>query len=62
MSLVLGMAAAALLWAAGVIGAPVLVGLTLTTTALGALVPILRDAGLADGQARRARPHGGRGR
>ena len=47
-SLVLGMAAAALLWAAGVIGAPVLVGLTLTTTALGALVPILRDAGLAE--------------
>ena len=48
-SLVLGMAAGAALWAAGVIGAPVLVGLALTTTALGALVPILRDAGLADG-------------
>jgi Kef-type K+ transport system membrane component KefB len=47
-SLVLGMAAAAALWAMGGIGAPVLVGLALTTTALGALVPILKDAGLAE--------------
>jgi Kef-type K+ transport system membrane component KefB len=47
-SLVLGMLCAAALWAAGGIGAPVLVGLALTTTALGALVPILKDAGLAE--------------
>ena len=40
------MAFAAALFAGGVIGAPVLVGLALTTTALGALVPILRDADL----------------
>ena len=45
-SLVIGMAFAAALFAGGVIGAPVLVGLALTTTALGALVPILRDADL----------------
>jgi Kef-type K+ transport system membrane component KefB len=49
-SLVLGMVAAAPLYAAGVIGAPILVGLALTTTALGSLVPILKDAGLADGR------------
>ena len=47
-SLALGMAVAAALWATGAIGAPVLVGLALTTTALGALVPILKDAGLAE--------------
>jgi Kef-type K+ transport system membrane component KefB len=47
-SLALGMAIGALLWATGAIGAPVLVGLALTTTALGALVPILKDAQLAD--------------
>ena len=47
-SLLLGMAFAAALYAADVIGAPVLVGLALTTTALGALVPILRDAGLIE--------------
>jgi Kef-type K+ transport system membrane component KefB len=47
-SLALGMIAAAALWAAGGIGAPVFVGLALTTTALGALVPILKDAGLTD--------------
>jgi Kef-type K+ transport system membrane component KefB len=47
-SLALGMVVAALLWATGAIGAPVLVGLALTTTALGALVPILKDAGLAE--------------
>jgi Kef-type K+ transport system membrane component KefB len=47
-SLSLGMVVAAALWATGAIGAPVLVGLALTTTALGALVPILKDAGLAE--------------
>jgi Kef-type K+ transport system membrane component KefB len=47
-SFALGMAVAAALWATGAIGAPVLVGLALTTTALGALVPILKDAGLAE--------------
>jgi Kef-type K+ transport system membrane component KefB len=47
-SLALGLAAASALWAVGGIGAPVLVGLALTTTALGALVPILKDAGLAE--------------
>jgi Kef-type K+ transport system membrane component KefB len=47
-SLVLGTAAALALWAVGGVGAPVLVGLALTTTALGALVPILKDAGLAE--------------
>jgi Kef-type K+ transport system membrane component KefB len=49
-SLVLGMVVAALLYAVGVVGAPVLVGLALTTTALGALVPIIKDAGLAEGR------------
>jgi Kef-type K+ transport system membrane component KefB len=48
LSLALGMVVAAALWATGAIGAPVLVGLALTTTALGALVPILRDAGLTE--------------
>jgi Kef-type K+ transport system membrane component KefB len=47
-SLALGLVAALVLWAVGGIGAPVLVGLALTTTALGALVPILKDAGLAE--------------
>ncbi len=47
-SLILGLAFAAALYAGDVIGAPVLVGLALTTTALGALVPILRDAGLTE--------------
>ncbi len=47
-SLALGLTAALVLWAVGGIGAPVLVGLALTTTALGALVPILKDAGLAE--------------
>ena len=47
-SLILGMAFAAALYAGDVIGAPVLVGLALTTTALGALVPILRDADLTE--------------
>ena len=47
-SLILGMAFALALYAGDVIGAPVLVGLALTTTTLGALVPILRDAGITD--------------
>jgi Kef-type K+ transport system membrane component KefB len=47
-SLALGVAVGLLLWASGAIGAPVLVGLALTTTALGALVPILKDAGLTE--------------
>ena len=47
-SLILGMTFAAALYASDVIGAPVLVGLALTTTALGALVPILRDADLTE--------------
>ena len=50
LSLGLGMVVAAALYATGVVGAPVLVGLTLTTTALGALVPILKDAGLTEGR------------
>jgi Kef-type K+ transport system membrane component KefB/uncharacterized protein with GYD domain len=49
LSLALGLAAAAVLWGTKLIGAPVLVGLALTTTSLGALVPILGDAGLAGG-------------
>ncbi|MBA2240467.1 MAG: cation:proton antiporter [Solirubrobacterales bacterium] len=48
-SLALGMTIALLLGMTGVIDSPVLVGLALTTTALGTLMPILRDAGvLAD--------------
>jgi Kef-type K+ transport system membrane component KefB len=47
-SLALGLVVAFGLWGIGAIGAPVLVGLALTTTALGALVPILKDAGVAD--------------
>jgi Kef-type K+ transport system membrane component KefB len=49
LSLALGLALAGLLYATDVIGAPVLVGLALSTTALGALVPILKDAGMIDG-------------
>jgi Kef-type K+ transport system membrane component KefB len=45
-SLALGLAIALGLWAAGVADAPVLVGLALTTTALGTLMPILRDSGV----------------
>jgi Kef-type K+ transport system membrane component KefB len=48
MSLAIGLAAAGVLYAVDLAGAPVLVGLALTTTALGALVPIIKDAGLAD--------------
>jgi Kef-type K+ transport system membrane component KefB len=47
-SLALGPLIAALLWALGGIGAPLLVGLALTTTALGTLLPIVRDAGLLE--------------
>ena len=46
-SLALGMTSRSC-FAGDVIGAPVLVGLALTTTALGALVPILRDADLTE--------------
>jgi Kef-type K+ transport system membrane component KefB len=49
-SLALGLAAAFALWAAGAISAPVLVGLAVTTTALGTLMPILRDAGVLGGR------------
>jgi Kef-type K+ transport system membrane component KefB len=45
-SLAAGMAIAAALWAAGIADAPVLVGLALTTTAIGTLMPILRDSGI----------------
>ena len=66
-SLALGMIAALALWSANGIGAPVLVGLALTTTSLGALVPILRDADLTDHRvrpagARRAAPRASSGR
>ena len=36
------------LWLAGAIDAPILAGLALTTTALGTLMPILRDTGMLD--------------
>jgi Kef-type K+ transport system membrane component KefB len=58
-SLVLGIAAACVLWAIGQIGGPVLVGLALSTTALGALVPILKDAGLVEGRVGRLALAGG---
>lgn len=45
-SLALGAAIATLLWAVGPVDAPILVGLALTTTALGTLMPILRDSGM----------------
>lgn len=44
-SLALGIGVALLLRAAGLIGAPLLVAVALTTTAIGTLLPILRDAG-----------------
>ncbi len=49
-SLAIGLALALLLWAGGngIIDAPILVGLALTTTALGTLMPILRDSGILD--------------
>lgn len=46
MSIAIGLGAGAILQATGVIKSEVYVGLALTTTALGALLPILRDAGL----------------
>jgi len=45
-SLGLGLVLAIILWAAGVIDAPILVALALTTTALGTLMPVLRDSGI----------------
>jgi Kef-type K+ transport system membrane component KefB len=48
LSLAIGLAMGAVLYALDLVGAPVLVGLALTTTALGALVPIIKDAGLVD--------------
>lgn len=46
LSIAIGLGAGAVLQATGVIRSEVYVGLALTTTALGALLPILRDAGL----------------
>lgn len=46
LSVVLGLACGFVLQSLGVIRSEVFVGLALTTTALGALLPILRDAGL----------------
>jgi Kef-type K+ transport system membrane component KefB len=46
MSVALGLACGALLQATGIVKNEVYVGLALTTTALGALLPILRDAGI----------------
>jgi Kef-type K+ transport system membrane component KefB len=48
LSLALGLAVALALWTAGAIDAPILAGLALTTTALGTLMPILRDSGILD--------------
>jgi Kef-type K+ transport system membrane component KefB len=48
MSVVLGAAIAVVLHVTGVIHATVLVALALTTTAMGTLMPILRDAGILD--------------
>jgi len=48
LSLVIGLAAGGLLYAVGLVGTPVLVGLAMTTTALGAMVPILKDSGLVE--------------
>jgi Kef-type K+ transport system membrane component KefB len=50
LSLGLGMAIAFALWALDAISAPVLLGLVVTTTALGTLMPILRDAGVLGGR------------
>jgi Kef-type K+ transport system membrane component KefB len=47
-SLAIGAAAAVVLHVTGVIHATVLVALALTTTAMGTLMPILRDAGVLD--------------
>jgi Kef-type K+ transport system membrane component KefB len=48
LSIVLGAVIAVVLHVTGVIHATVLVGLALTTTAMGTLMPILRDAGILD--------------
>ena len=48
MSIVIGAVAAVALHVTGVIHATVLVALALTTTALGTLMPILRDSGILD--------------
>ena len=45
-SVALGLGIAVVLWAAGAIDAPILVALALSTTALGTLMPILRDGGI----------------
>jgi Kef-type K+ transport system membrane component KefB len=47
-SLVLGLLIALVLYLTGVIHATILVGLALSTTTLGTLMPILRDAGILD--------------
>ncbi|HEX5877125.1 MAG TPA: cation:proton antiporter, partial [Actinomycetota bacterium] len=47
-SLVLGLAAGAMLAASGRVLSGLIVGLALATTALGTLLPIVRDAGLLD--------------
>ncbi|UJA19802.1 cation:proton antiporter [Thermoleophilia bacterium SCSIO 60948] len=47
-SLATGLAVAAGLAATGLIDSPILVGLALTTTALGTLMPILRDTGVVE--------------
>ena len=50
LSLALGLGVSLGLWAAGVIDAPILVAIALTTTALGTLMPILRDSGILGGR------------
>ena len=45
LSFVIGIGAAVLLHTLGLVGAPLLVALALATTAIGTLLPILRDAG-----------------
>jgi Kef-type K+ transport system membrane component KefB len=48
LSLALGLAAAGLLSALPLVHAPIMITLALTTTALGTLLPVLRDAGQLD--------------
>jgi Kef-type K+ transport system membrane component KefB len=50
LSLVLGLSAAAFLYRLRLIEVPFLVGLALTTTAMGTFMPILRDAGNLDSE------------
>jgi Kef-type K+ transport system membrane component KefB len=47
-SLALGLAAAAMLYVLSIVDSPMMVGLALSTTALGTLLPILRDAAVLD--------------